>query len=420
MRVLCCVSDYPTHYFPLIPLCWALQAAGHEVLVSAGPAQAPTLERAGLTPVPCGPDLDPVLDARWLAYSLAREGLRPGALPVLDPETGAELADLDDFDHAGFAARRLARLGEAGKARTIAVLELARDQPPDLVLHDLIAAEGIVAAKRSGVPSVCHLWGLTGTSETTPGLADLAADVPAPVRMRIGMDPDEPAIRFVLDPTPPPIVPPTQARRIPVRYVPYNGPGALTEPPRPRTGRPRVAVVWSSAIRRINGPASFVVPALLDALLARDADVVLAVGAEEVEHLGPLPANVRVLSQYPLRLLLSQCTAVVHHGGAGSALTTAAAGLPQLVVAFGPMEVRSAQRIAAAGVGVALPGAFANRDTIRDAVDQLLDRQELAVAAAGMARANAALPSPADIVPMLRQLAATGTLPALADSALRH
>jgi UDP:flavonoid glycosyltransferase YjiC (YdhE family) len=68
---------------------------------------------------------------------------------------------------------------------------------------------------------------------------------------------------------------------------------------------------------------------------------------------------------------------------------------------------------------VALPGAFADRDTIRDAVDRLLDRGELAAAAAGMARANAALPSPADVVPLLEHLAATATLPVPAESALQ-
>ncbi|GAA0639187.1 DUF1205 domain-containing protein [Kutzneria viridogrisea] len=410
MRVLCCVSDYPTHYFPLIPLGWALQAAGHELRVCAGPAQAATIERAGLTPVPCGPDVDPVTDARWLAYSLARQGLRTGQLPPLNPETGAELADLDAFDHAEFAARRQQELARVGEARTRDVLDLAKSWRPDLVLHDLVAAEAVVAAQLSGVPSACHLWGLTGTSETTPGLDSLAADVPAPVRELIGMAADEPAIRFVLDPTPPPIAPPTAAPRMPVRYVPYNGPGALADPPPWPTeiGRARVAVVWGSAIRRINGPGSFLVPALVDALAARGVDVVLAIGAEEAELLGRLPANVQVLPQYPLRLLLPHCTAVVHHGGAGAALTAAAAGLPQLVVAFGPMELRSAQRIADAGVGVALPGAHAAPGTIRAAVDQLLDTPELAAAAAEMARANAALPSPADVVPVLEKLAETG------------
>jgi UDP:flavonoid glycosyltransferase YjiC (YdhE family) len=408
VRVLCCVSDYPTHYFPLVPLGWALQAAGHELLVCAGPAQAPALERAGLTPVPCGPDVDPVTDARWLAYSLARQGLRAGQLPALNPETGEELTDLDDFDHSGFAARRQKELALIGEARTRAVLDLASEYRPDLVLHDLVAAEAVVAAHLSGVPSVCHLWGLTGTAETTPGLDSLAADVPAPVRKLIDMDPDEPAIRLVLDPTPPPIVPPTGAQRMSVRYVPYNGPGALTEPPRFAASRPRVAVVWGSAIRKINGPKSFVVPELVEALVSRDVDVVLAVGAEEVALLGPLPPNVQVLSQYPLRLLLPHCTAVVHHGGAGSALTAAAAGLPQLVVAFGPMELRSAERIADAGVGVALPGAYVSVDAIREAVGELLDRPELAAAAAEMGRANAELPSPADVVPLLEQLAATG------------
>src|SRR5690349_17741502 len=58
MRVLLTSWAWPSHFMPLVPLGWALQAAGHEVHVASQPRLAPVITEAGGVAVPVGPDLD--------------------------------------------------------------------------------------------------------------------------------------------------------------------------------------------------------------------------------------------------------------------------------------------------------------------------------------------------------------------------
>jgi UDP:flavonoid glycosyltransferase YjiC (YdhE family) len=63
-----------------------------------------------------------------------------------------------------------------------------------------------------------------------------------------------------------------------------------------------------------------------------DAEFVLALGDDiDVSPLGDLPPNVRSVGWTPLNSLLRTCTAIVHHGGGGTALAAIDAGLPQLL-----------------------------------------------------------------------------------------
>ena len=66
MRVLFAVSAWPGHYFPLVPLGWALRAAGHEVRVLCAESDVDPVTRAGLTPVPVLRGLDLLLGARMI------------------------------------------------------------------------------------------------------------------------------------------------------------------------------------------------------------------------------------------------------------------------------------------------------------------------------------------------------------------
>ncbi|HZN74657.1 MAG TPA: glycosyl transferase family 28, partial [Micromonosporaceae bacterium] len=47
MRVLFTTFAWPSHYFPMVPLAWALQAAGHEVRMTSQPELLPTMRRSG-------------------------------------------------------------------------------------------------------------------------------------------------------------------------------------------------------------------------------------------------------------------------------------------------------------------------------------------------------------------------------------
>ena len=71
MRVLFTTSNWAGHWFCLVPLGWALQAAGHEVRVTCAPAQAAAIGQAGLTPVPVTADADMMVVGRMTHFVAA-------------------------------------------------------------------------------------------------------------------------------------------------------------------------------------------------------------------------------------------------------------------------------------------------------------------------------------------------------------
>ncbi|MEU4349636.1 nucleotide disphospho-sugar-binding domain-containing protein [Streptomyces sp. NPDC023838] len=402
MRLLFTTSNWAGHYFCMIPLGWAAQAAGHEVRVVCAPAQADTIGRAGLVPVPVLESPDMMYMARLNLYAQVAEGR--AALPglPLHPVTGQRVSRLDEFD---VAAAQKAFTGEYGDAVRISHLrtrEFARAWRPQLVCHDVLAEEGALVADELGVESVYCAPGLFGTVDEELGLdlalRDLVNNMARPGVPAWGRD----RITRVIDPSPPSAVPPLgDAVRMPVRYVPYNGPGALPAWTLERRTRPRVCVVWGRSATGIYGPD---VPALREAVegaAALGADVVLTAAPEQVRALGPLPQGVRVLEDFPLHLLLPEADVLVHHGSDNCLMNGAVAGVPQLSLAMASDQIAFSRRLAATGAVVALEGLTARPDALRAALAVLLD-DPAPRAAAGRLQAEMALaPAPSEV---LRQL----------------
>ncbi|MEU9111220.1 nucleotide disphospho-sugar-binding domain-containing protein [Streptomyces sp. NPDC048483] len=401
------VSDYGGHYSPMVPLGWALQAAGHEVRLVCGPAHTAVAEFTGLPVESNGTDVDTVTQARLGTWLAAKSGApqAPG-LPLLDPFTGAQLADPDDFDWPAREAQYTARVATAGRDRARGVVGVARRWRPDLVVYDLFSPEGLLAAELTGVPSLCQLWGPTGTDETGFGDALPSPDIPREVRERLGIDPEADLLTGVIDPCPEALAPPSRAPRLPMRYVPYNGPGGAAGAPPAPSARPRVCLIWSHSLTEIFGPASFVVPDVVGACADLDVELVLALNEGDAAALGPVPEGVRVLRNFPAHALLPTCSAVVHHGGAGCLMTAMAAGVPQLALPLGPVLGSMAERLAGTGSGLVLPGGTATVESIRGALVTLLSDPGRSRAARSLAEANAARPAPSQLVPDLVRLAA--------------
>jgi len=84
--------------------------------------------------------------------------------------------------------------------------------------------------------------------------------------------------------------------------------------------------------------------------------VVLGAGWTDLE--GPdcdLPEGVAVSGDCDHAWLLERCCAVVHHGGAGTTHTAAAAGLPQVLCPLFADQPFWAGRVRAMGAGTVLP-----------------------------------------------------------------
>jgi len=408
MRVMFAVSDYLPHYYPMVPLGWALQAAGHEVRVVCGAAQRGYVESAGLTPVPILEDLDLLLWARIGMHAAARAGLVPAdlELPLMNPQTGQPLADPADFDFEAFLATvRGPQAGTAGR-RIDAMVEFARQWRPDLVVHDILHLDGAVPAKVLGVPAVCHLTGPLGTTETEWGLDLIPQHFSRAYDAHGVADRGRELIEHVIDICPAAMAPGTDAAVIPSRYVPYNGPGPMPVWAGRRAPRPRVVVMWSNTLEHLYGPASFAVPTILDAIGGLDLDVVLTVNAKSVARLEQVPDNVRVLEHCPISLLLPTADALVHSGGAGALLAAAAAGVPQLLITFGAEYRANGRRLAATGSGIQVHGPGIEPEAIRKAVLGLLEDPAYGEGAAVLREQTRQRPTPADLVPVLTRLAA--------------
>ncbi len=404
MRVLFTVSSWPTHYMSMVPLGWALQTAGHEVRVLCAPSQVRPLARVGLLAVPVLDGMEVVVHNRLEYFTEAVEGRWPYPWPPIHPLTGAPLATLDDFDLDGYRRSVLPELAERAGRGFDRTVHIARWWQPELVVHDPLSLEGLLAARVTGVPAALSLWGPIGTHE--PDGPRLLPDDISGSFERHGLGPFSPdLVDHVIDPCPASIAPAVAATRLPVRYVPCNLGGSLPGWAREPASRPRVCVTWSTALTTMSGPRSYVLPDIVRGLSALDIELVVTATEADVAALRPVPPSVRVLTHCPLHLLLPTCDVVVHHGGAGSTMTAVRAGVPQLALTFASEQVRNSARIGAAGAGRQLPGHLVTASTVRDAVLELLTTASYRRAAAQLRDDAARRPTPAELAETLDKLA---------------
>ncbi|MFE6049442.1 nucleotide disphospho-sugar-binding domain-containing protein [Kitasatospora sp. NPDC056446] len=410
MRVLFTTSEWPTHFFPMVPLGWALQSAGHEVRVACAPSLVPVVRRSGLVPVPLLGGPDPAFKtrlARYWEFAARQRPVEPGEL--LHPVTAAPMDRLEDFDFAAYrAVHRDANL-RTMRDSCDRIAEFARDWRPGLVVTEPQNVEGVLAGRLLDVPVVCQLFGLVGTDETEPGL-DIVLEDHSDSFARYGLPPmGAGLIDAVLDPCPPSAAPRTLRPALPVRYVPYNGPGDA--PPwagaRPDGGRPRVLIAWGTSVSGIYGSRAFLVPDLLRALAGADTEVVITAADADRTGLAAGRPGVRVLDRWcPLKLLLPTCDAVVHYGSGGTGMTAMAAGVPQLALPFSAEQRMNSARLTAAGAGFRLDGFDADPAAVADRVARLLVEPAHRERARALREEALARPAPADLVPRLLDLAA--------------
>ncbi|WP_328406315.1 DUF1205 domain-containing protein (plasmid) [Streptomyces sp. NBC_00390] len=346
MRVLFCTTPMLGHFNPMVPLAWAMRAAGHEVMVSTADGFTAQVCERGLPVMPL-----PAVDPREV-MARDRQG-RP--VPYPSGSAGRVLR----------SGRGWARLGARLLADTLTVMSRWR---PDLVVVDPVEYAGRLAAARLGLPWVEHGWGIW----PNPRFAVGAEKELAPELEQLGLAglPD-PACR--LDPCSPSL----QRRGVaaaPMRYVPVTGPatlpGWLDDPRR----RPLVCVTFGSVLPKLNADGVLgLTSRLMRTLVGLGVDVAVATDPAAAEPLHPLPAGVLAAGWLPLDHVLPQCAVLVHYGASGTTMTAMAAGVPQVVVTMPVADAPdNAERIAAAGLGICLPSSALDADAVADACHTLL------------------------------------------------
>ncbi|MEU5210192.1 nucleotide disphospho-sugar-binding domain-containing protein [Streptomyces sp. NPDC020742] len=390
MRVLAATWDLPGHFNPLVPLCWALRAAGHEVTVVSNPGLAPAISRSGLPALAAGrPDFD--------SYAVLRERL---AQRKWKPTQPVDRADHDQVERT--RRRRLNGLRiatDSAAAQADDALAFARSWRPDLVLYEPAGFLGPLVARLLGVPAVRLLWSV----DFTASLAEFEADVVGDLAERYGLDTLGVNGDLTLDPCPPALQYPYELARQRFRYVPYNGPSVVPAWANERPDRPRVCVTWGTSQHRLGFDDMVLAPRVVEALADVDVDVVVAVLDSQREAFGTPPPNVSWIGQVPLHPLLGTCDVLVQQGGAGGTMTGLIHGVPQLVVPQLPDELFHGQQMEKGGGGLTLPGADATVEALRAHVVKLLEAPSYRQRAGELRADMLAQPSPAEIVDILQE-----------------
>jgi sterol 3beta-glucosyltransferase len=109
--------------------------------------------------------------------------------------------------------------------------------------------------------------------------------------------------------------------------------------------------------------------------LAEALEIRVVLGNGWVDVDGPdcdLPEGVAIAGDCDHAWLFSRCSAVIHHGGAGSTHSAALAGLPQVVCPFFADQPFWAERVRRSGAGTVLPFKRLNPVSLADALFRAL------------------------------------------------
>ncbi|MGW1206200.1 activator-dependent family glycosyltransferase [Streptomyces cyaneofuscatus] len=411
MRVLFTAYAVRTHFYSMVPLARALEAAGHEVRVASQPELVPEITRAGLTAVAVGRD-----HGMWRVLKLRHGSERWAALPPFDVAGVSEWEGGVGYLRAGYADVVPWWFRLVNDPMADDLVALCRSWEPDLVVWEPGTFVGAVAARVCGAAHARMTWGVDFFARTREQFLRLRAQDPqgpgsdplgewlAGLAGRFGVEFDEELTtgQFTLDQLPEAFRLETSVDYVPVRYGIYNGPSVVERWLWERPARPRIGFTLGlSAVERLAGYAVSV-PEILEALSQLDVEVVAAVRGWE----GPAPRNVRVTDFVPLAALVPTCRVMVHHGGFGTIGTTALHATPQLLLAEELDAPILASRVAAYGAGISLPVEGVSGKAVVARVERLLEEPSFTAGARRLQADLHAMPSPAAVVGRLVELTA--------------
>ncbi|MFD5998898.1 nucleotide disphospho-sugar-binding domain-containing protein [Streptomyces erythrochromogenes] len=211
------------------------------------------------------------------------------------------------------------------------------------------------------------------------------------------IDPLPPALRFLDGPD-----------RVPMRCAPHNGSSVLPDWLREPQERRRVCLTLGVSHRELLGADRLPLGEVLAALAGVDAEVVATLNTAQLASVTEVPDNVRVVDFVPLETLLPSCSAVIHHGGAGTFNTALSCGVPQLILPDGVWDTDHKARLLeerGAGIRVAQPEK-ADAATLHGVITRLLEEPSFGRAAARLRDESRDMPAPSAVVPVLEELAA--------------
>jgi UDP:flavonoid glycosyltransferase YjiC (YdhE family) len=380
MRILFTTNPLYGHLYPMLPLMNAARRADHEVIVATGANFAPEVERHGF--------------AIWSVGPSAQQVRAQSATTDDDPP-------MDQLGQMVEAGMRL--FGRPGIARARDLTPLAADWQPDLVVRELTEAAGWQAAAVSGAVDVMH-----GFGTHIPYLVDAMQIVLGAVRSELGRSDRS------LDLTDVPYVDPCP----PLLQPPGGTPFGNVLPLRPEMGVVHPGEELPESMRNLTYEKTFYltlgtafnVPQLLaqaiDAVRDLHHNVIITTGpGVDSSSFGQVPPHIAMAAFVPQALILKHCAAVVSNTGSGTMLGALGEGLPQVCLPMGADQFSNADQIARTGAGIVVPPDARTPQTIRAAIEEVLDNPSYAAGARVLQADIAAMPSANEVLTRVVALA---------------
>ena len=275
---------------------------------------------------------------------------------------------------------------------------------PDVVVHETAELAAAPMAAARGLPHVTVAFGgaLPADAETMllpavsplwasedlgpPTFADLFGDLYLhPFPASFGQMPDLAALQQLRPET---FVPDPDAQA-PVWMQDFG------------TERPGLYLTFGTEAAAVHAPWHDV----LEAIAQHDVDCIATIGSHvDAERLGPIPANVQLVTYLPHHFVLDRASVVICHGGAGTLLAAAGRGLPQMVIPMGADQWQNGDAVASSGAGIVVEADQRDPDDLAEHLHQLLDEDRHREAAIHVASEIAAMPSAAEYVDVIATL----------------
>ncbi|WDZ90837.1 activator-dependent family glycosyltransferase [Nocardiopsis sp. HUAS JQ3] len=411
MRVLLAAAAEKPHFLGMVPLAWALRAAGHEVRVASQPALEPVAVGAGLPFTAVGRD-----HSFWRTMKVFDLHDTLDDVPLFGRVTDPYERVPWEYLLEGY--RRVVpwwwRM--VNDPMVDDLVALCRDWRPDLVVWGSVSFSGAIAAEACGAAHVRYLWGADIFARTRARFLARMGEQPASRRedplaewlgaraARYGVDFSETLVhgQATVEQVPASlrVDTPAHLEYLPVRYVPYNGRAVVPDWLRTPPDRPRVCVTLGTTLMGQDRGGD-VFRDLLEGLAGLDVEVVATLPAREQEKLGAVPGNARLVEYVPLHALAPTCAAMVDHGGWGTVLTGLDAGVPQVIVPSWFDDPMLADMLAARDAAVAVPQRTMTAGDVSEAVSRLMEDPLLARGTARVHDEMLAMPSPSDLADAL-------------------
>lgn len=421
MRVLVTTGPIPTHLNLLVPIAWALRAAGHEVCVASSPELRGAINDAGLPAVTVGRPAS-VKGRVALMADVWRSAKRSKQLIPQIAETDPERLTLQYVRGALWVYTTMVSGSIlAHESMLDDLVGFARRWRPDLVIWDAMAYLGPVVARACGAAHVRSLFGPDHVGRMRALFHKLAGGDAAgdPMREWLGgrlaaygceFTEDTVVGQRTIDVLPSWLRVCDEVDYLPVRYVPYHGRTdyprwLLDEPTRPRV------VVTTGLSGRTFGVPTLATARLLAGMAELDVEIVATLSADQRAELRDVPDNVRVFEFVPLDGVLPAASAIVHHLGTGTLATALLHGVPHVAVndGFQPWgEALIGRQLTEQGLGQYVPADEPDPAEVVDKLRQVLDDPAYRRNAERVSAEMRSAPSPAEIVPELEAVAARG------------